>query len=632
MSRKKRRERNRASRESLQQARALSAQAHAERDEPNLTPEQELGVGMSLNARKAMEHDETTVITREGVLDGTVPVGSTGVIDADAARDLLAKGTEQDPAIIRALESAVEGKRVRITVKGVHGDAVDLEVEEEEPRPYDTIIEYVAPDGSVQRWFGGPEPGVKAEDWRLPGDSVDIDPKMAANILREGFSRRSDVKTALQNVAAGKAKMKMRYLSDEEARHERRMTAIGEKSPALELALRAEYDRAVGAQEIRTDEGKEWWRRKAIPTYQQENLLDGLSAAVMRAELKGIKEAVENDNDLMARLREQGTTLTFADVPGRKARDRNLPKEVRARLLSADPGGNLPRSWGRADGLPKIRRLMLAHLEFEEYKGAAWRPLPIAPEHAWKMFFATKDFADLYEQMHQDFTEERLEDYVRDIMEAWGTSGQIVVGFDAERYPEVHWSNVYNDSTPEVMVEPDPWVKEAGPFQIATVGAMTFQWATPEDQHTRLYVGYRSRGDSFRTSVWSSPSTQEGILMAWMLANPALGFLESKPQQAAKGLPPRVKDEMPRKDRTAEVVVVSLRKRVRKEVDAIQAAQSAAKGSSGRHLHFRFLVRGHYKNQAYGPGRTLRRRIYVMPFVKGPEGAPFIERERVYQW
>jgi hypothetical protein len=36
----------------------------------------------------------------------------------------------------------------------------------------------------------------------------------------------------------------------------------------------------------------------------------------------------------------------------------------------------------------------------------------------------------------------------------------------------------------------------------------------------------------------------------------------------------------------------------------------------------RFWVSAHERNQAYGPGRTLRKRIDIDPFLKGPEGAP----------
>lgn len=44
----------------------------------------------------------------------------------------------------------------------------------------------------------------------------------------------------------------------------------------------------------------------------------------------------------------------------------------------------------------------------------------------------------------------------------------------------------------------------------------------------------------------------------------------------------------------------------------------------------RWFVKGHWRNQPYGPGRTLHRRIWVSPFIKGPDGAPLVVSEKVY--
>lgn len=41
-----------------------------------------------------------------------------------------------------------------------------------------------------------------------------------------------------------------------------------------------------------------------------------------------------------------------------------------------------------------------------------------------------------------------------------------------------------------------------------------------------------------------------------------------------------------------------------------------------REREYRWWVRGHWRNQPYGPGRTQRRLIYLDPQVRGPEGKP----------
>ncbi|MET8354840.1 hypothetical protein [Micromonospora sp. NPDC005206] len=45
-------------------------------------------------------------------------------------------------------------------------------------------------------------------------------------------------------------------------------------------------------------------------------------------------------------------------------------------------------------------------------------------------------------------------------------------------------------------------------------------------------------------------------------------------------------------------------------------------GSQGRSQNSRFWVSGHWRNQAHGPGRSLRRPVYIHPFLRGPDDAP----------
>lgn len=51
---------------------------------------------------------------------------------------------------------------------------------------------------------------------------------------------------------------------------------------------------------------------------------------------------------------------------------------------------------------------------------------------------------------------------------------------------------------------------------------------------------------------------------------------------------------------------------------------SNAQGREGPPLwkvEHRFIVRGHWRNQAVGPGRAERRKTWIAPHWKGPEGA-----------
>lgn len=51
-----------------------------------------------------------------------------------------------------------------------------------------------------------------------------------------------------------------------------------------------------------------------------------------------------------------------------------------------------------------------------------------------------------------------------------------------------------------------------------------------------------------------------------------------------------------------------------------------------REYSHHFIVRGFWRNQAYGPNHSLRRRQWVPPFVKGPSDKPLICKETVRIW
>jgi hypothetical protein len=72
------------------------------------------------------------------------------------------------------------------------------------------------------------------------------------------------------------------------------------------------------------------------------------------------------------------------------------------------------------------------------------------------------------------------------------------------------------------------------------------------------------------------------------------------------------------------VSVVHLRKR---EYHSDGPVDSQLHSSSS----YRFVVGGHWRNQACGPAHSDRKLIYIMPFIKGPEAAPFRPKIKVYE-
>lgn len=340
-----------------------------------------------------------------------------------------------------------------------------------------------------------------------------------------------------------------------------------------------------------------------------------------------IESVVRGDQELMEKVRENGVKLGF-HTPRKP--DGTLTDTVRARMQTVFHRWTVALS--RPISMPKVRHDMITHMLYELSFGGGALPLePITPEHDFTMYFATADFAALFTEMQRDFTSEQVTDYVSDILEEWGPHGQIVIGFDNQRVPQIRVDRVYNESQFDVLhpSPPDPGVvnAEGQPWALFALAAMVFQWRTDEEGITEMFAGMRSIGDTFRTSLLSSMSMRDAILLVWMLASKQLRMLESTTRPATAGVPPRAKKDQPKRGRDDDVTVVTLRRHVRAQVEQVQRSEE-----STRHLTHRFVVRGHWRNQAYGTNRALRRRTYILPFVKGPQDAPFIDREKVYQW
>ncbi len=73
------------------------------------------------------------------------------------------------------------------------------------------------------------------------------------------------------------------------------------------------------------------------------------------------------------------------------------------------------------------------------------------------------------------------------------------------------------------------------------------------------------------------------------------------------------------------VQIVQLRKRVYQHPDG------PTEGESRSSPAYRFVVHGHWRNQSCGPHHSDRKLIYIMPFLKGDEDAPFRPKLKVYE-
>jgi hypothetical protein len=73
-----------------------------------------------------------------------------------------------------------------------------------------------------------------------------------------------------------------------------------------------------------------------------------------------------------------------------------------------------------------------------------------------------------------------------------------------------------------------------------------------------------------------------------------------------------------------EVTLVDLRRQY-------VPSQDDAEKEPSRYRH-RWVVSGHWRDQAYGPARSLRQKTWIPAYIKGPDGAPLLATERVNVW
>ncbi|MFG3602427.1 hypothetical protein [Micromonospora chersina] len=103
-----------------------------------------------------------------------------------------------------------------------------------------------------------------------------------------------------------------------------------------------------------------------------------------------------------------------------------------------------------------------------------------------------------------------------------------------------------------------------------------------------------------------------GLLATWLLIN-------QKAAEVATARPDKgLAKSYARTNRpTPEVRVVRIRGR-----HLPSAARPSTPNGAQRSQSSRFWVSGHWRNQAHGPRRSLRRPVYIHPFLKGPDDAP----------
>jgi hypothetical protein len=120
------------------------------------------------------------------------------------------------------------------------------------------------------------------------------------------------------------------------------------------------------------------------------------------------------------------------------------------------------------------------------------------------------------------------------------------------------------------------------------------------------------------THTESMAEDRRWLAAVWLLATQP-GLAEERTE-----IPSRpVRRRSDRKDVSSNVRIVNLRA-AKTVVDP-----DAPVGAKHVEWSHRWLVGAHWRNQPYGPGRSLRRPTLILPYVKGPKDKPLEIREKV---
>jgi hypothetical protein len=245
----------------------------------------------------------------------------------------------------------------------------------------------------------------------------------------------------------------------------------------------------------------------------------------------------------------------------------------------------------------------------------------------YTMYFATPEFSDMFYEMRHTFTADLAEAVMEDVARAAGDFGMFVIGFQSGSWPVLNLPLHPEDlKRPEVQnsLREDRSVHMDEHGGHGLTDSLMVLWSRQADGDYTLYA-YMMTANGYTWSAFDpSPLAYDALVIAWMLLNPPDKIVEQREQPLLAGMPPAAKAKMTKAAREAKVTIVSLRRLVRKQLGEVRDAE--------RTLQHRFIVRGHWRQQAVGPGRKDHRPVYIAPFVKGPEGAPFLDREKVYKW
>jgi hypothetical protein len=140
------------------------------------------------------------------------------------------------------------------------------------------------------------------------------------------------------------------------------------------------------------------------------------------------------------------------------------------------------------------------------------------------------------------------------------------------------------------------------------------------DQHERMKLWIRGESSPvFQGLDEGAARACQRILIGMCL------HLSNRPEEEGDSGRPRGQKKK-RRDQGGGVVTVGREIKVSREIRELAKVSATEEEYTRWKVRARFLVRGHYRNQAVGPNHSERRRRWIEPYWKGPTDGPQLDR------
>lgn len=173
-----------------------------------------------------------------------------------------------------------------------------------------------------------------------------------------------------------------------------------------------------------------------------------------------------------------------------------------------------------------------------------------------------------------------------------------------------------NDDISQILKERSP---NEAKNMVALLGDLQIQHLMPMRFGTSLAVGVDPDWSDVQKNAAVGPV--KAIIALWLLMQQRIT------ETVVPSMSPRSERRWERKRVKPAVNVINLRHR-----RIVSETASQHESGGGREWSGRWMVRGHWRNQPFGPGRQERHWLYIHPYLKGPDDKPIIDkRPKVYK-